>query len=116
MFYGAIPITFERAKVLRNNMTNAEKFLWQYLKNSQINGLKFRRQHPINIFIADFYCHQAKLVIEVDGEIHWQRENHEWDNGRTAELENFGLKVIRFSNNQVLNEIEMVIEEIKKYL
>ena len=116
MFYGAIPITFERAKFLRNNMTQSEKFLWKYLKSNQFKGLKFRRQHPINIFIADFYCHQVKLVIEVDGEIHQQIENMDWDNGRTAELENFGLKVIRFTNNQVLNEIEMVLKEIESVI
>lgn len=74
MFFGAKPVTFERANLLRKIMTPAEKKLWQFLKNRQLNGLRFRRQHPISIFIADFYCHSAKLIVELDGEIHLDNE------------------------------------------
>jgi very-short-patch-repair endonuclease len=74
MYYGATPETFEKAKVLRDTLTKAEKLLWNNLKGKKLMGFRFRRQHPIDIFIADFYCHELKLVIEVDGEIHKLRE------------------------------------------
>jgi very-short-patch-repair endonuclease len=86
MFYGASPIIFERAKLLRESMTEAEKRLWLFLNKNKIMGLRFRAQHPIERFIADFYCHAIKLVIEVDGDIHKNQENQEYDIGRTAEL------------------------------
>ncbi len=69
MFGQAHPLVFEKAKELRKNMTQAEKVLWGYLKGG-INGLKFRRQHPIGVYVADFYCHHLKLIIELDGKIH----------------------------------------------
>jgi cyclase len=68
MFYGALPIHFELAKKLRDKQTEAEIFLWNHL--AKIKGVRFKRQHPILYFIADFYCHKAKLIIEVDGEYH----------------------------------------------
>ena len=70
MYFGAKPDLLEKAKVLRKNMTNAEKILWDRLKDNQVLNIRFRRQHPIDLFIADFYCHSARLVIELDGEIH----------------------------------------------
>ena len=70
MFYNAKPHIFEKAKVLRKNMTDAEIKLWKQLKGKKLLGLRFRPQHPIDIFIADFYCHQAKLVAEIGGRIH----------------------------------------------
>ena len=108
MFYGAKPITFERAKELRLNPTAAEQVLWEILRNKKMLGLRFKHQHPINIFIADFYCHTLKLVIEVDGGIHNTEENKEYDNNRTAEFKNYGITVLRFTNDEVLNNIEMV--------
>lgn len=69
MFYGAPPYIFEKARKLRETMTPAEQILWKYLKKRQLKGCKFRRQHPLSEFIADFYCHSLKLVIEVDGGI-----------------------------------------------
>jgi very-short-patch-repair endonuclease len=116
MFYGATPEIFEKAKELRKNMTNAEKILWKRLNIKQIEGFKFRRQHPINNFIADFYCHKAKLVIEVDGEIHNSLDNREHDEGRTYEIEKYGIKIIRFKNQEIFSTIEKVIDEIKIYL
>lgn len=74
MFYGASRNIFEKASELRNNMTEAENLLWVELKNRKIFKVKFRRQHPIDIFIVDFYCHEFKLVIEIDGEIHLEKE------------------------------------------
>ncbi len=70
MFYGATPPIFEKAKILRNNMTRHEKLLWDELRNNRIFGLRFKAQHPIDTFIADFYCHKLKLVIEMDGQYH----------------------------------------------
>lgn len=98
MFYGATPEMFSKAEMLRKNMTTSEKTLWEVLKYG-LDGFKFRRQHPIDIFIADFYCHKAKLFIEIDGDIHDIREIHEYDEGRTDELENYGIKVIRFKKS-----------------
>ena len=113
MFYGAGKNTFLKAKELRKNMTQSEKKLWDRLKNVK-KGFRFRRQHPISKFIADFYCHKVKLVIEVDGEIH--NKQQEYDLGRTAEMEKFGINVLRFSNVEVENNIEEVIEIIKAAL
>lgn len=111
MYFKATPEIMEKARRLRGNMTRCEKLLWEKLKGKQICGLRFRRQHPIDIFIADFYCHETRLVVEIDGEIHNQLE--EYDDGRTAELEKFDIKVIRFKNSEVENNIEKVVTKIK---
>ncbi len=116
MFYGADSQTFEAATILRRNMTLPELILWKRLKNKKLFNIKFRRQHPINIFIVDFYCHEYKLVIEIDGEIHNSDENREYDEGRTYELERYGLKVIRFTNEQVTFKIDSVIKQIQKVI
>lgn len=97
-------------------MTPAEKVLWNFLKNKSLEGFKFRRQHPIDKYIVDFYCHQKKLVIEVDGSIHDQLNQKEYDSGRTSVLEEFGLKVIRFRNEEVLDNFQSVIGRISKGL
>ncbi|HPE77265.1 MAG TPA: endonuclease domain-containing protein [Draconibacterium sp.] len=114
MFYNAKPHIFEKAKVLRNNMTNSELTLWERLKGKQMLGLRFRPQHPIDIFIADFYCHPIKLVIEVDGGIHKSKDQKEYDIGRTAELNYREIEVIRFTNEEIENKINEVIKEIEK--
>jgi very-short-patch-repair endonuclease len=111
MYFNATPEKMEIAKNLRNNMTHTEQLLWEKLKGKQICGLRFRRQHPINLFIVDFYCHQVRLVIEVDGEIHDQQA--EYDDGRSAEMEKLGIIVIRFRNYEVENDIENVISKIQ---
>ena len=110
MYFGAKHGILEKAKVLRNTMTSAERILWERLRNKQVLNLRFRRQHPIDIFIADFYCHQARLVIEVDGKIHESQK--EYDIGRSAELERYSIQVIRFTNEEVEYDIENVIEKI----
>jgi very-short-patch-repair endonuclease len=111
MYFRAKPVTVATAKLLRKNMTIPEELLWEKVKGKQIHGVRFRRQHPIDIFIADFYCHEARLVIEIDGEIHNDRS--EYDDGREAEIEEYDVKVIRFSNDQVINDIESVIKKIR---
>ena len=113
MFYNAKPIIFERAKAMRENMTQAEKSVWEKLKSNKMLGLRFKAQHPIDIFIADFYCHQLKLVIEIDGGIHKSVDQREYDIGREAELEHWGIKVIRFTNEEVENNISRVQNEIE---
>ncbi|WP_372950033.1 endonuclease domain-containing protein [Mariniphaga sp.] len=114
MFYNAKPHIFEKAKMLRKNMTQAELKLWAKLKGKKMLGLRFRPQHPIDIFIADFYCHPLKLILEVDGGIHKSKEQKEYDIGREGELENWGMKVIRFTNEEIENEIDLVMKEIKR--
>jgi very-short-patch-repair endonuclease len=114
MFYNAKPIIFERAKVMRENMTQAEKVVWELLKEKKMVGLRFKPQHPIDIFIADFYCHALKLVIEIDGENHKSKDQKEYDIGREAELEHWGIKVIRFTNEEVKKGIEHVKKEIEQ--
>ena len=114
MFYGAKPQIFEKATQLRNNMTQAEKLLWNKLKDRNLFPHKFRRQHPVDIFIVDFYCHHVKLVVEVDGDYHLNNEQAEYDIGRSAEIAGWGLKIIRFSNREVLQNLNLVVETIQK--
>jgi cyclase len=116
MFYGALPIHFELAKKLRDNQTEAEIFMWSYLSKIQIKGIRFKRQHPILYFISDFYCHKAKLVIEIDGGYHNIPEQYQYDKDRDSELEELGLKVIRFTNEQVIFEIEKTLKEIENVI
>ena len=115
MFYAASRNTFEMAHALRKNMTDAEKILWKRLKDKRIFRVKFRRQHPVDIFVLDFYCHELKLALEVDGEIHLSAEMREYDEGRTYELEKFGIKILRFTNEQIfenLDEVQVTILKI----
>ena len=111
-FFGASPEIKERAKELRKRMTLSEKILWQELRKNRRYNLYFRRQHPISRFIVDFYCHELRLVIEVDGSIHDQEDQQERDVNRTVELENFGIEVIRFSNSEIIGNIRKVAEKI----
>ncbi len=96
-------------------MTPYEKVLWQRLRTNKIAGLKFRRQHPIKFYIADFYCHQARLVIEVDGPIHDSVDRQEHDQQRSGVMEDFGIMILRFSNDQIryhLKQVLRIIEEV----
>lgn len=113
MFYGASWIIHKQARELRHRETESEKVLWSYLSHRKLK-VKFRRQHPINQFIADFYSHEIKMVIEIDGPYHLNRDKIEYDKDRTELFNNFQIKVIRFTNSQILNKIDYVLEEIKK--
>jgi len=115
LFKGANHKLFEFSKVLRKAGTDSEDILWQSLRRRNLHGFKFRRQHPLDKYIADFYCHEAKLVIEIDGEIHNQVEIQEYDKNRSYELEEFGITVVRFTNDEVNNNLEMVLNVIKGY-
>ncbi len=112
MYYGADISTRMKAKKLRKEMTESEILLWECLRNRK-TGFKFRRQHPIGIYIADFYCHELKLVVEVDGEIHNARDQIEWDNYRTMNMHLMNITVIRFSNEDVQNHMEKVLAKVK---
>jgi very-short-patch-repair endonuclease len=116
MYVGAKPELFRLARNMRNNPTEAEKILWQHLRKFRSLGFVFRRQHPIDFYIADFYCDRIKLVVEVDGEYHSNRDVFEYDDSRSGELERFGIRVIRFRNEEVINNIEQVILAIKKII
>jgi len=116
MFYGALPILFEFAKEMRNKPTEAESVLWQYLSNNQRKGFRFKRQHPVKYFVADFYCHSKQLIIEVDGGYHQIPEQYEYDRNRDYELEELGLRVLHFTNEQVLFDIENTIKLIDNEL
>lgn len=107
---------FIDAKLMRSNPTKAEDMLWQSLKNRKLDGYKFRRQHPILHFIADFYCYEAKLIIEVDGGYHQTQNQKEKDDGRAYELGKYGIKILRFTNEQIYDSLDAVLENIKKFL
>jgi very-short-patch-repair endonuclease len=101
----------QRARELRKEMTPAEKLLWSRLRNKQLKGLKFRRQHPLGPFIADFYCAARRLVVEIDGDIHDLQP--ERGVARTEQFKQYGYRLIRFRNKQVLNDIEDVLVAIE---
>jgi very-short-patch-repair endonuclease len=101
-------------KCLRNNSTSAEATLWTLLKNKQLEGRKFRRQHSIGKYIVDFYCSHEKLIIELDGNIHGEYYIIEKDTIRDQYLESFGMTILRFENRLVFQHPEDVLDEIKK--
>ena len=105
----------DKRKRLRNNPTQAEAFLWGYLKDSQLEGRKFRRQASIKKFIVDFYCPEEKLAIELDGDFHFDEKAIKDDEKRTRQIEEEGIKVIRFENQEVLLNLDKVLTEIKNH-
>jgi len=100
------PATKQNSRRLRRDMTDAERRLWEHLRKHQIEGCKFRRQHPIGRYVLDFVCLEARLVIEVDGRQHGERVKE--DRLRTKWLEAHGFRVVRFWNHEVLNNLEEV--------
>ena len=115
-FYGASTKAYKRARSLRRRETEAEAVLWNILRNRKIAKHKFRRQHPIGPFYADFYCHEALLVIEVDGKIHDRVDVREYDIQRQEYIESLGITVLRFSNESVLEQPAAVVEEVRRFL
>jgi very-short-patch-repair endonuclease len=105
-------VKVQRTKELRRQMTQEEKILWQYLRANRLNGLHFRRQQIIDGFIADFYCHAARLVIEVDGKIHQQQA--EYDAERDRVLSARGLRLLRIKNEGVRQNLDSVLARIAK--
>ncbi|WP_422300615.1 endonuclease domain-containing protein [Candidatus Binatus sp.] len=104
-----------RARTLRRESTDAEKRLWSLLRNRNLDGWKFRRQVPIDSFIVDFCCIEARLIVELDGVQHADDRKH-YDDMRTRELRARGFRVLRFWNSEVMREIEGVIQEISRTL
>jgi very-short-patch-repair endonuclease len=112
----------KHSRELRNNMTESERLLWKQLKNRQLSGYKFLRQHPIvykadykglNYFVADFYCDEKKTVIELDGPIHLDTE--EYDQFKDLELKDKGIHVLRIKNDDLIN-MDKVLQNIKNFL
>ncbi len=96
-----------QARTLRRQATRAEQIIWQHLRARQMNGRKWRRQEPIGPYIVDFFCAELKLVVEVDGDVHAGREDR--DAARQAALESVGLKLVRFTNNDVIETLDGVL-------
>ena len=107
---GASRELVEQARRFRKEQTTAEELLWEVLRDRQLDGIKFRRQHPMARFILDFYCSSARLVIELDGAVHDLQQ--ERDEARTSALEGRGLRVIRFRNEEVFDALPSVLERI----
>ncbi len=106
----------DRCRQLRKNATDAEKLLWQLIRNRQILNAKFRRQYPIAGFILDFYCFESHLAIELDGSGHLDDKQIQLDSKRTEILNSHGIRVIRFWNNEVLYNTEAVLQVIAEEL
>ena len=111
-YSGSLKLTRE----LRQTSTDAESFLWNRLRNRKMAGFKFRRQHQVGMYVTDFYCREAKLVIECDGVIHAKAESWHHDQNREAYISSLGLRTVRFTNEEVLNETERVLSVIRDYL
>lgn len=110
------PSTRGKRKNLRKSQTEAEMALWQKLRDREFMGYKFYRQYGIGEYIADFYCPQHKLVIEIDGSQHYSEDGREYDESREKYMSYLGIKTIRFNNLDVLQSIEGVLAEIAKEL
>lgn len=114
--HGAESKVFELAKSRRQNQTPAEKILWECLRNKKLGGFKFRRQHPILNYIADFYCPSKMIVIEIDGKYHDELEQIENDKNRADALNDKEIKVLRFKNNDVMKNLQNVLKIILEVL
>jgi len=106
----------ELRKSLRNNATSAERLLWKALQGKQLDGFKFRRQHSIGNYILDFFCPSANLAIELDGESHYTPEAQEYDRIRDNFLTNVGIRVIRYHNHDVFDNLTGVLEDIRQHI
>ena len=104
----------ELARDLRNNLTDSERLIWVRLKGNQVAGCKFRCQHPIHRYILDFYCHEKHLAIEIDGDVHKDRKDY--DEYRDDFLNSMGILTLRFSNHEVIQDIDTVICRIEAEL
>ncbi|HEX7185842.1 MAG TPA: endonuclease domain-containing protein [Thermoanaerobaculia bacterium] len=101
-----------RVREMRQEPTPAEAFLWEYLRDRKLVGWKFRRQFPVDSYVLDFYCHELKLVVELDGPIHSETRQAAHDENRDAYLRSLGCTVLRFSNETVLRNLASVLERI----
>lgn len=106
----------DRARDFRADETSAERLLWRQLRNRQLRGFKFRRQHQFGDYVTDFYCHEAGLVIECDGDVHESNERWQHDRVRDAYMVTSGLRVLRFTNKEILHATEDVLKKIISFL
>ena len=100
------------ARLLRTKHTDAERLLWSILRGRRFCGVKFRRQHPFDRFVLDFFCQDFQLAIELDGSGHNEEEQKGYDAERTRFLESAGIRMLRFWNHEVLNDLEAVLEKL----
>jgi very-short-patch-repair endonuclease len=110
------PEALARARELRQNQTSAEELMWELLRGRRLNGVKFRRQHPLPPYTVDFYARELKLAIELDGEQHLVPGIVKYDELRTRELNAAGIHVLRFTNDQVFTNVEGVLEAIWRFV
>jgi very-short-patch-repair endonuclease len=103
----------ELSREFRRNQTTAESELWKRLRSNSLSGIKFRRQYAIGRYIADFYCSKANLVIEIDGKIHETIDKKEYDLIRESEIRARNIRILRFTNEQIMNDIKVVLCKIK---
>ena len=115
MFYGANSEVFRKAYLLRSRETEVEKLLWNRLNKNQL-GCRFKRQHPIANYVADFYCHKAKTVIELDGQYHSRKMQKAKDLLRETLIKELGLSILRFSDQQVIENIDEVVYKIRMHI
>ena len=106
----------DRCRKLRKNQTDSEKKLWSVLRNRQLAGAKFRRQFPVGGYILDFYSPEYRLGIEADGGQHYEDKSREKDEVRAKELSKLGIEMLRFSDHEILNNIDGIYESIQKNL
>jgi cyclase len=113
-YYGADEESQQNAKDLRKRSTSAEDRFWQIVRNRRVLDLKIRRQHPVGPYVADFYCHELKLVIEIDGDIHDLEEVKQRDERREKHLRDLGVKILRFKNNDVFRNPHLIETELQR--
>jgi len=106
----------EKRKYLRKNMPTSELKLWKKIRNKQLLNIKFRRQYSIGNYIVDFYSAELKLAIELDGETHFTKDNIEYENKRTKYIESLGIKIIRYSNYEIINNFEGICYDLEKII
>lgn len=106
----------ELRQFLRGQMPTAELILWSYIRGRQVLDFKFRRQESIGRYVVDFYCPRAKLVLEIDGDSHFEKGAKEYDEDRQEQIESLGLKILRFTNTEIYKNIESVVERIEETL
>ncbi len=111
----------KRRQVLRKNLSKAEAIMWNHLSRKQMSGYKFRRQYSVDQYILDFYCPELKLVIEIDGDSHFMQGSQEQDKARQEHIEAFGIRFLRFTNENVYKNIDgvcqtvyLVVDELRK--
>lgn len=106
----------EKRRLLRTKATRTESFLWSHLRNKQLGGLKFRRQFSINNYVVDFYCSSLRLAIEIDGDIHEQKNVRKMDKIRQEQIESLGITFLRYTNKEIINEISKIKKEILSFI